>query len=226
MDVLGITVFRVITVFALLIAVWLLTGRSHLGETTPAELVGLIIFGTVAGAAILSPQSDFSDRLVVLTAVGLMQCGTAKLVKCLQGWRTKPLPPLVIIEQGQPIRANLAKTRLSVKTLLVLLRAQGIFHLKEVQLAVWESLGGLSILRAAEGLSEKGPVGTDDVAVPVIIEGELQEKVLENLGFTPEDIVAFKSRHKEELKAIMVAYMNKSRQLWIVRDKPKADTVL
>lgn len=226
MDVLGITVFRVIAVFALFMAVWLLAGRSRPGEATPLELVGLIIFGTVAGAAILSPQGAFSDMLIVLTTVGLMQCGAAKLAECLRGWRTKSSQPLVIIEQGQIIGTNLTKVRLSVKTLLKLLRARGIFHIKEVRLAVWESPGELSILKAAEYLPEKGPVSADDVAVPVIIEGELQATVLENLGFTPADIVAFRSRHKEDLKVIMVAYMNKSRQLWIVRDKPKADTVL
>jgi uncharacterized membrane protein YcaP (DUF421 family) len=75
--------------------------------------------------------------------------------------------PLVIIKNGQMVRENMSKTHYNINDILMLLREKGIFNLNQVEFAVLETNGSLSVLKR----SQHRPVTPGDLQLSTSYEG-------------------------------------------------------
>jgi uncharacterized membrane protein YcaP (DUF421 family) len=128
-----------------------------------------------------------------------------------------------MVDNGQIIKANLRKARMPVETLLQMLREKGIFDISQVELALWEPHCQLSVLRKSEGTPVtpqqlKLEVKPNRILLPVIIEGELQESVLEKMGFSLEQIHEFRQQNEDKLADIFVAFMDRDHNMHIIKE--------
>ncbi|WP_165866070.1 DUF421 domain-containing protein [Lucifera butyrica] len=225
MEILGILVFRAVASIGVLFLVHLAMGQRQIGELSPFDFAVSITIGTIAGAAIADQRIELGNALISLILVGGMQVllnyGSLKSRRL---HKKINFEPIILVEEGQVIKANLHKARLTVEMLLQLLREKDVFDITAVELAVLEPHGRLSVLKKAE-CSPLTPrqcrltVPDNDVLVPVIMEGELQEKALVQLGFTPEQIEAFRHEYRDVLRNVFIAFMDKRHQLHIVKEE-------
>lgn len=90
---------------------------------------------------------------------------------------------IVVIENGKIISENLKTTRLRLDNLLMLLRENDAFSIADVEYAVLETDGKLSVLKK----SQKQPVTPSDLNIPtayigltidIIIDGKVMEENL------------------------------------------------
>lgn len=224
MDNLGTLAFTVVATMAVLVAVWLVAGKRQMADMTPLDFALSITAGTVAGASIADPRIGLGHALVALVLLGLVQVAVS-WVSMKHRWVFKRLnyAPAVVVEDGQIIKANLRGARLTAEMLLQLLREKEVFDITEVELAVLEPTGRLSVLKKAEFLpltaSRLGrQVAPNRVLVPVVLEGELQEATLAKLGFTAAQVEAFRERYGARLDDVFVAFMDKQGQMHVVRE--------
>jgi uncharacterized membrane protein YcaP (DUF421 family) len=131
--------------------VFLLTrvvGRRELSSLEPFDLILLVMLGDLVQQGVT--QSDYSVTGLVLAA------GTIALLTVLVsylGFRFRPLRPLlegepiVIVQDGQPIEANLRRERLTVEEVLAQARLQQIASLDKVAWAVLERTGQISFIQ-------------------------------------------------------------------------------
>ena len=93
-----------------------------------------------------------------------------------------------------------------------------------MELAVLEPHGKLSVLKKAEFLPFTASrmnvtVAPNRIFIPVILEGELQEKVLEEMGFSKEQMLELKQQYRSDLHEVFVAFMDKNQQLYIIKEE-------
>lgn len=224
MEQLGVIAFKVLAIMAVLLAVWLAMGKRQLGDLTPFDFAVSITAGTVAGAGIADPRIGLGETIVSLILLGILQIVLSWLsLKYRALHHRLHHEPTVLVENGQIIKTNLRQVRLTVEMLLQLLREKDVFDITEVELAVLEPHGKLSVLKKAEFLPLSAnqmnvAVAPNRILTPVILEGELQERVLQRMGFSAEQTAELKQQYGSDLHEVFVAFMDKDQQLYIIKE--------
>ena len=125
-----------------------LIGRRELSSLEPFDLILLIVVGDLMQQGIT--QSDMSFTGAVL-ATGTFS--VLVLVVSYLGFRFRQLQPLldpqplIVVQDGDVIDANLRKERMTVDELLAEARLQQIASLDEIRWAVLESNGKVSFIK-------------------------------------------------------------------------------
>jgi uncharacterized membrane protein YcaP (DUF421 family) len=225
MEQLGVIAFKVLAIMAVLLAVWLAMGKRQLGDFTPFDFAVSITAGTVAGAGIADPRIGLGETIISLILLGILQIALSWLSLKYRALHNRlQHEPSVLVENGQIIKTNLRQVRLTVEMLLQLLREKDVFDITEVELAVLEPHGKLSVLKKAEFLPLSASrmnvtVAPNKILIPVILEGQLQDKVLKKMGFSSEQIIELKQQYHADLHEVFVAFMDKDQQLTIIKEE-------
>lgn len=224
MESLGGIVFHTLGAMAGILFVLSITGKRHIRDLSPVDFAVSVTAGTVAGAGIADPRIELSRTIIALILLGLFQFALSWLGIKFRFIYSRIHPkPLILVEQGRIIKKNLAKVRMTVEILLQLLREKGVFDITEVEVAIFESQGNLSVLRK----SECQPVTPKQlnlaaepnrILVPVILEGKLQAKLLKKMGFSPGEIERFRSQYKDQIDDVFIAFVDRQHRLYIIRN--------
>ncbi|MBM7866239.1 DUF421 domain-containing protein [Heliobacterium gestii] len=189
MEYLAVTV-RIVTILGLLLVLTLLTGRRKIGELPVFDFLVVITIGSIVGADIAEPPVNHLPTVYAVILVILIQTTFSYLsMKYRPFGRLINFEPIVVIENGQFVKANLRKLRYTVDNVLMMLREEGIFDLRDVEFAIIESTGRLSVLKK----SQKQPLtprdlqihtGYQGLSIPVITEGNVDDIALLRLGLS------------------------------------------
>lgn len=159
-------------------------GKTQVAQLTFYEYISGITIGSIAGnIAAAEPDKFFShfyDLLlfVLLTyLVALISLKSRRLRKLIEG------SPTVIIKNGRILRDNMRSLRYDLDELNAQLRQQGILDVSEVQFAVFETTGELSIIKnpGSQPITKKDlNISADPAKFPVelVMDGEI---ITENL---------------------------------------------
>jgi uncharacterized membrane protein YcaP (DUF421 family) len=143
-----IVFFRIITILPLLFVMTLLMGKRQVGELPVIDFIIAITLGSVVGADIADPSIHHGPTVLAVVVIALFQyvVSRANIKKRLfNHWLT--LEPTIIISNGQLLRSHLERIRFPLDTVLEMLRQKGIFNLNEVEFAIVEPNGKLSVLK-------------------------------------------------------------------------------
>ena len=120
--------FRTIILYLLLIAGLRLTGKRQIGELEPIELVLTMLLSDLASV----PMQDFDSPLINFRS------GRFRSLICGE--------PAIVVRYGKLQQRAMRHNRMTVDELLEELRGQGVTDLKDVQYAVLETSGQVSVL--------------------------------------------------------------------------------
>ena len=224
METLGNTAFHAVAAMGAMLLIWLLMGKRQLAEFSPLDFAVSITAGTVAGAGIADPRIELNRTIAALVILGLLQLTVSWLgIKFRLVYKTVNHKPTVLVENGNIIKANLAKVRMPVVVLLQLLREKGVFDIMEVETAIFEPQGHLSVLKKAQYLPITPQqlalsVEPNRILIPVILEGELQISLLKKLGFSADEIDSFRNQHQNTIGDVFVAFMDNKHRLYVTTD--------
>lgn len=163
-------------------------GKKHIAHLTFFDYVVGIAVGSIAGALSTDSHITFPEgitALVVWTAVALLVAIVS--MKSLNARHLFDSKPAVFIENGRIITENLRKEKININDLLEELRVKGVFNPADVEFAIMETGGNVSILLK----SQKRPVTPSDLNVTtsyqglstnLVIDGELIKENLEYVG--------------------------------------------
>lgn len=150
MSYLGILIELVIGYIALFITVKCL-GKTQISQITPFDFISSLVLGDLVGSAIFD---DKAGLLKILFAIGIW----GALIFLTEMATQKSLPlrylfegkPSIIIKKGELVWKEMKKNRLDIDQLLQLLRSKGVFSVEEVEYAIFENNGGLSVLKKSD----------------------------------------------------------------------------
>jgi uncharacterized membrane protein YcaP (DUF421 family) len=142
------TVLRAAAVYIGVLLLLRLAGRRTVAEMTPFDLVLLLIIGDATQQAILGEDFSLTTAFLVVStlivldvALSIAKARIPTLEKLIDGI------PMVIVENGQPLRERMRRARVSLDDVMQSAReTQGIERLEQIKYAVLEVSGGISIV--------------------------------------------------------------------------------
>ncbi len=182
-----IIALRIISVMALFLFLVLKTGRRKIAELPVYDFLSIIVLGSVIGADIAEPNIPHLPVLfAVVLIIALQYLVSSLLINNKKIARKITFGPTVIIQNGQFIKANMKRLKYSIETVLMVLREKDIFDLNEVEYAIVEGSGSISVLKKPQYL----PLTPSDIKLkpdakglplPLIIDGKVQDGNLQQL---------------------------------------------
>ncbi len=144
------SVLRAVALYAILLALFRLTGRRSLRETTPFDLVLLLVIGEATQQALLGNDFSMVNAVVVVVTLLLMDVGMSLLKqRSATAGRLLDGVPTILVADGRPLEDRLRRARLDIEDVLQAARErQGIARLEQIRWAVLEADGTISVIPA------------------------------------------------------------------------------
>lgn len=142
----AIVAIRTALIYVILVAAMRVMGKRQLGDLQPTELVVTLLIADMAAVAIENIQLPLLRGVIpilVLVSLELLISGLMLKVPAVE--RLVDGHPVIVIDNGRLDQAAMKKLRLSIDDVLSALRQQGVFDLKEVQYAIAETGGNISV---------------------------------------------------------------------------------
>lgn len=175
----SVIVLRTVISYLLIILIFRVMGKREIGELSILDLVVFIMLGDIAVIGIEKHEHSFFHiilpmviLLVIQLVLSFVSLKSSKFRKLLEG------SPIIIISNGKIDEKLMRRERYNFDDLLTQIREQGILDINEIQFAILETSGKLSIIKKEQQKkwSEK------ETAYPLIVDGEIQRQSLQQIG--------------------------------------------
>jgi len=215
--------------FALLILARIL-GKKQLGQLTFFHYTTGITFGSIASEIAAQAETPFTDGLIALiwwsVLTYLMTIITIKSKKARVLIDDKPT---IVIQNGLILESALKKNRLHMDELTMMLREQAVFSVQDVQYALLETTGKLSVLqKPAEQPATKQDVKADVtppsyIPTEVVSDGQLIYENLVELELTEDWLMKkLKKQNVQSVEDVYFAQVQANGSLYIsLKDKAR-----
>lgn len=190
---LSIAVRTVFMLFVLLLISRLL-GRRTLSELTFYDFVMGLTLGQIGASVITEAEFSLRSGLIgMITATIWVIAINMLSLKFIPARKLLEAEPLLVMYRGKIMEENLKKRFYNINDLLEMLREQGIFDPAQVDLALIESDGELSILKKQAfqsptikdlQLPQQEPANRLSIGTELIIDGKLIDQGLVKNGLT------------------------------------------
>lgn len=213
---------RIVTIMLLFLVMTLLTGRRKIGEIPVFDFLVVITLASVVGADIADPEIKHLPTAYAVVLIILIQyLYGALIMKNRKLGKLLTFEPVVVIENGQFVKSSLKRLKYSVDTILTMLREKDVFDLNEVEFAVMESTGQLSVLKKSQYqpiTAKEIKLNTDykGLSIPLIVEGEVYLENLLKLNLSKEWLSEqLEKSNIDSEKNVFYAAINSEGQLYI-----------
>ena len=165
--------------------------RKEISEMTFFNFASAISIGSIAGNLSFNPRLSILNGIIALIVWSILTLISGRIViKSKRARRVMNGEPLIIIKNGKMMEKSLRKINLDVDTLRALLRQKDIFSITEVEYAIFEMTGKLSVMKK----DNKQTVTREDMKVVnpqqklspiltgVVSDGVINESNLEKLN--------------------------------------------
>lgn len=162
-------------------------GNKQVSQMTMFDYITGITIGSIAAEMATDLEEGFHRPLIAMLIYGFVAALLSVLSnKFLKARRFIDGTSLILLENGKLFKKNLKKANLNINELLVQCRLMGYHNISDIQTAVLEPNGRISILpkASARNVTNKDmnlSPQEDKLPVTIILDGKVLE---ENLKFT------------------------------------------
>jgi uncharacterized membrane protein YcaP (DUF421 family) len=142
-------VLRAFVVFAFIYLLTRIVGRRELGSAEPFDVILLVVVGDLVQQGVTQSDYSLTGAILVISTftlltvfVSFVSVKVPLLRPVLDG------DPLILVENGKPNIANLKRQRLDLGEVLAEARLQQVTRLEDIQWAILESSGQISVIPA------------------------------------------------------------------------------
>lgn len=185
-------------------------GKRELGQLSIIDLIVSLLIAELATISIENYKGSILYSLIPIVILTLLQCILAyfslkkpKFRIFLDG------NPSVIIKNGKINYSEMLKQRYNLDDLLVQLRDKGYRSIEEIEYAILENSGTLSIFPYADG---KSPL-----PLPIILDGDIQEDTIKHLKKDKKWVYNFLEKKNIELGDVFFAFY-KDKNIFIIKN--------
>ncbi|MCL2532374.1 MAG: DUF421 domain-containing protein [Oscillospiraceae bacterium] len=141
-----ITIIRLVVLYCMINLALRLMGKRQVGELKPTELVVTILLSELAVMPIQDNSLPMTTAIIAAAVLvsleiisSVIATFNARFRKVTQG------SPVVIIDQGELDQAELTNLRIAYNDLMEALRQKDVFDITQVQTAIMETNGQVSV---------------------------------------------------------------------------------
>lgn len=165
-----------------------LLGKQQISQLTYYEYITGITFGSIAAT-----MATDTDSLMWQHLIGLVFFSILTFLMSAISLKSRPLrkiiagEPVIVVQDGKILENNLKKMHYNIDEFTSELRAKNIFNISDLEFAIIETSGKISVLKKPE----KEPPTREDLKIPtnskglqieIIIDGQLIYSNLERMG--------------------------------------------
>lgn len=217
-----VVLFRAVLLYVLVTFSLRLMGKRQLGELQPSELVITILISNIASLPI--EDSNIPMTLGIIPVLVLVAFEILVSNISLQSKRFRSVisgKPVVVIHDGQVDQKELRKLRFSIDDLMVSLRQNGIFDIRDVEYAIVETNGKVSVLQkfAAQTVTPKTLHldGKDESPPTVVIsDGQIIKTAVAAYELSEEWVFSVLKKQHKRLEDVFLMTADKSRKFYII----------
>ncbi|WP_088228946.1 DUF421 domain-containing protein [Desulfosporosinus sp. FKB] len=217
-----IVVLRTLILYALVIIALRIMGKREIGQLQPFELVVIIMISELAAI----PSENIGVPLLsgIIPILVLLLTGITLAWISLKSERARTIicgTPSVLIERGKILEDELKKNRYSLTDLLEELRIKNVPNISEVEFAVLETNGQLSVFPKSQNrptIPKDFMLKTQYEGLPLtmIMDGVLNQK---NLQQSNKDLnwlmTELKKRKIDRVEDVLLASLDSSDTLFV-----------
>ena len=216
------TFIRTVLGFAVLLTLTRLLGKKQLSQLTVFTYITGIALGSMAAEMVLQKDVRIID--------GIMAMALWSVLVFVVEWVSLKSPaarvlldgePTIVIKKGLILENSLKKQRLNLDDLFMQLRLNQVFSIKDVEYAILEPNGALTVMKK----SEKNHVTKKDMQIPhepsempseIIADGKIVEKNLTELGYSRDQLNnELQLQGVTDIKSVLYAELQQDRSLHI-----------
>ncbi|MBZ9689060.1 DUF421 domain-containing protein [Clostridium estertheticum] len=183
-----ILIIRTFFLYFAVIFIMRLMGKKQIGELEPFELVIALMISELATFPMQDIRIPLLHSIIPILTLLFLQVATSFIeLKSEKARRILTGTPSILIKNGKIDIAELKYQRFNINDLLEELRLKGYFNLSDIQYAILETSGELSILpRTGQSNATKDDlklkITQESLPVPLILDGNINYKNLELLA--------------------------------------------
>jgi uncharacterized membrane protein YcaP (DUF421 family) len=141
-------VLRALIAYVFIVTLLRVTGRRELSSMGPTDLVLLVVLGDLIQNGVTQSDMSITGMVIEVTTFSLLSLASSYLVfKSRRAQRVIEGTPLIVVQDGKPVEANLRSERMTIDDLMEEARAQQVEQIDQIKWAVLESNGTVSIIK-------------------------------------------------------------------------------
>lgn len=225
----GTIFIRVLILYLIVLVALRLMGKREVGQLQPYELVITMMIADLASVPMQDIGIPLFHGIVPILALLLSQI-VLSYINIKSGWVRKIMTgePTVLIQKGKIMEDRLKKQRYTLDGLMEELRVNGTFSLDEIEYAILETSGQISVIKKPE----KENVTKEDMNVqttyigyprPLIIDGSYIDKNLEIMGITQNDVDEYLKTQNTEYKDIFILTYDENKKFFLQKKDDQGD---
>ncbi len=139
---------RTLIVYTALVGTMRFMGKRQLGELEISDLVTTLLLSDIATLPVTNTELPLSHAIIpILTLTSLEVVLSGVLLKLPSLKRVLTVRPAILVRHGEPDRGVMRSVRVSAEELLSQLRQKDVTDLAEVEYAILEPNGQISIIK-------------------------------------------------------------------------------
>ncbi|MED4942834.1 MULTISPECIES: DUF421 domain-containing protein [Heyndrickxia] len=180
MENLLIIFFRTLLMYFAILIIFRLMGKREIGELSVLDLVVFIMIGEMAVVAIENHNEPVVNTLLPMVvllgiqiALALFSLHSNRFRKLIDG------KPSILISKGKIDEKEMRKQRYNFDDLLMQLRSKDIDNIADVEFAILETSGELSVVKKSKNKNKPA-----SYTEPLIVGGKIQQNNLKKSNKT------------------------------------------
>ena len=218
------TIFaRTIIIYLILMCAMRLMGKRQIGELELSDLVTTLLISELASLPITDNLIPLSHALIPIVTLVAFEVISSFLVVHFPALKNiVSARPSVLINKGKTDRRAMLTARISVDELISEMRQKGITDISEVEYAILEQNGKLTVIQKAP---YKPPTAADlninptesGISHIVVCEGRINKNSLKILSLTEKEVKTELERSGVTLKDVYVMLMDDTKKVQIIK---------
>lgn len=197
---------KTLILYFFIIFVYRLMGKKEVGELGIGDLIVTVLVAELAALSIEDPDKSIWISVIPILVLVFSEIGISFLSLKSDKFRNFiDGHPTVIIKNGKVNFSAMSKLRYTLDDLITQLRGEGIKSIEEVDYAVLETSGDLSVFQ-----------NTKDYPMPIILDGVIQDKILPEIKKDQKWIMRMLEKEKVELEQVFYAFYTQNK-LFIIK---------
>lgn len=173
-----VVILRTLFFYLLILFIFRMMGKREIGELNVLDLVVFIMIGEMAVVSIENHNDPAWRSILPMVILMIIQISFAYV--SLKSKRFRDLvdgKPIIVINRGKIDEQEMRKQRYNFDDLLMQLREKDIRNIADVEFAILEPSGKLSVY-------EKQQNDSGEITLPLILDGAIQEVNLSRIDKT------------------------------------------
>ena len=201
-------IFKTFVLYAFIILVYRIMGKKEISELGIGDLIVTILIAELAALSI-----EETETSLLVSIVPILVLVTSEMIISYLSLKSTKIrgfidgTPTVIIKDGKVRFSAMSKLRYTLDDLVLELRSKGIKSIEEVDYAILETTGDLSIFQ-----------NTKDYPLPIILDGQMEEHSLKEIHKDKEWLLQLLENKNKKLENVFYAFYTKNKTFFIDKD--------